>query len=364
MSGEETTAPEGISVEELQLATRNHGMPLEALRYDLTPAGMHYLLIHYDVPEVDPATWSLRIDGGVDRPATFDLAALRARPRRTVTTTMECAGNGRALLTPRAISQPWLREAVGTAAWSGVPLTALLDEVGVRDDTVELVFTGLDRGIEGGIEQAYARSLPVMECRREEVLLADVMNGAPLLPQHGAPVRLLVPGWYGMTNVKWLARIDAVSEPFRGYQQEKGYRFRTNEHDPGDPVTRIAPRALVEPPGVPDFMTRARSAPPGPTLLRGRAWSGRGPIRAVDVSTDDGATWATAELGPEISPWAWRSWQAPWNATEGTHVIRARARDATGRVQPDEPTWNVGGYANNAVQRVPVHVQGGIETAG
>ncbi len=351
------TPEPGISIDELQLATRNHGMPLEALRYDLTPAGLHYLLIHYDVPDVDPATWELRVDGAVDRPSTLDLERFGSLRRTTVTTTMECAGNGRALLDPRPVSQPWLREAVGTAAWSGVALTDLLDAAGVRPDAVEVVFTGLDRGIEGGVEQAYARALPLSECRRPEVLLADRMNDAPLLPQHGAPVRLIVPGWYGMTNVKWLARVEVVAEPFRGYQNEHGYRFRTSEDDdgPGEPVTRIAPRALIEPPGIPEFMTRVRSLEPGPVTLRGRAWSGRGPIVSVELSTDDGVTWRTTTLGPAPSPWAWRPWSMDWDATPGEHVLRARARDAT-REQPDEPVWNVGGYANNAVHRVRVVV--------
>jgi DMSO/TMAO reductase YedYZ molybdopterin-dependent catalytic subunit len=350
--------PPGISLQELQLATRNHGMPLEALRYDLTPAGLHYLLIHYDVPEVDPATWTLRLDGLVHRPTTLDLDGFGALPRTTVTTTMECAGNGRALLDPRPVSQPWIREAVGTAAWGGVRLTDVLDRAGVDETAAELVFTGLDRGIEGGQEQSYARSLPLHECRRPEVLLADEMNGAPLLPQHGAPVRLVVPGWYGMTNVKWLARIEAVGAPFRGYQNEHGYRFRTNEDEPGEPVTRIVPRALIEPPGIPDFLSRERSLAPGPVTVRGRAWSGRAPIVAVQASTDDGATWSEASLGPEMSPWAWRAWWMDWEAPEGRHVLRARARDAAEGVQPDEPVWNVGGYANNAVHRVSVTVTG------
>ena len=233
----------------------------------------------------------------------------------------------------------------------------VLDEATELFGSVEVVFTGLDRGIEGGVEQAYARALPLSECRRPEVLLADRMNDAPLLPQHGAPVRLIVPGWYGMTNVKWLARVEVVAEPFRGYQNEHGYRFRTSEDDdgPGEPVTRIAPRALIEPPGIPEFMTRVRSLEPGPVTLRGRAWSGRGPIVSVELSTDDGVTWRTTTLGPAPSPWAWRPWSMDWDATPGEHVLRARARDAT-REQPDEPVWNVGGYANNAVHRVRVVV--------
>ena len=137
---------------------------------------------------------------------------------------MECAGNGRARLEPRPVSQPWLLEAVGTARWRGTPLAPLLEEAGVPDGAVEVLFTGLDRGIEGGDEQAFQRALALEEALRDEVLLAYEMNGAPLPPQHGFPLRLVVPGWYGMTNVKWLSRIELLDEPFAGYQQSWSYR--------------------------------------------------------------------------------------------------------------------------------------------
>src|SRR3989442_8766416 len=185
-----------ISMEELQLATRNQGMPLEALRRDLTPVGLHYLLIHYDVPFVDERAYRLHVDGEVDSPLSLTLDDLRARPAAEVTVTMECAGNGRARLSPRPFSQPWLLEAVGTAVWRGVPLRALLEEAGVREGAREVLFTGLDRGIEKEVEQVYQRSLPLEEALRGEAVLAYEMNGVPLPPQHGAPLRGVVPGWY------------------------------------------------------------------------------------------------------------------------------------------------------------------------
>jgi DMSO/TMAO reductase YedYZ molybdopterin-dependent catalytic subunit len=347
-----------ISVEELQLATRNHGMPLEALQSDLTPVGLHYLLIHYDVPFVDEATHRLEVDGEVDRPLSLTIDELRARPAIEVTTTMECAGNGRALFTPRAFSQPWLVEAVGTAAWRGASLRTLLTEAGIRDGARDVLFTGLDRGIEKEIEQQYQRSLPPDEALRDEVVLAYEMNGAPLQPQHGAPLRLVVPGWYGMTNVKWLSRITVLREPFSGYQQSTAYKFRRDEDDEGMAVTRIAPRALMVPPGIPDFHTRERFLAAGPVTLAGRAWSGWGPIAAVDVSTDGGSTWDRARLGAHVnsSPWAWRPWTYDWEATSGRYEVRCRARDDAGNEQPIDAQWNVGGYANNGAQRVVVNV--------
>src|SRR5262245_21792982 len=155
-------------------------MPLEALRWAITPVGLHYLLIHYDVPLVDPAAWRLELGGAVARPRALTLDELRALPAVELTSTMECAGNGWALFEPRPLSQPWLTEAVGTATWRGVSLAALLDEAAPRATAVDVVFGALDRGVEGGVEQRYERSLPVDEARESGAVLAYEMNGGPL----------------------------------------------------------------------------------------------------------------------------------------------------------------------------------------
>ena len=342
---------------ELQLASRNHGMPLEALRYPVTPAGLHYLLIHYDIPAVDPAEFELAVDGSVRRPLTFSLDELRARPAVELEVTIECAGNGRALLSPRPLSQPWLNEAVGNASWRGTPLAPLLADAGPLDDAVEVVFTGLDRGVEGGETQTFERSLTLEDALGGDVLLAYEMNGAPLLPQHGFPLRLIAPGWYGMAHVKWLTRITVVDRPFDGYQQRHAYLFRRNEDDPGTPLTRIFPRALMMPLGLAGFPARERTLGPGPCTIGGRAWSGWAPVAAVEVSADGGESWAEAELDePPASRWAWRGWRYAWDAPPGEHVLCCRAHDEAGNEQPADAAWNVGGYANNGIQRVPVTV--------
>jgi DMSO/TMAO reductase YedYZ molybdopterin-dependent catalytic subunit len=326
-------------------------MPLEALRYPVTPVGLHYLLTHYDVPDVAPDGWRLAI-GGLE----LSLDDLRVRPVAEHTVTMECAGNGRARLEPRPVSQPWLLEAVGTARWRGTPLAPLLAEAGIPDGTVEVLFTGLDRGIEGGDEQAFQRALPLDEAMRDEVLLAYEMNGAPLPPQHGFPLRLVVPGWYGMTNVKWLSRIEFLAEPFSGYQQSWSYRVRQSEDEVGEPLQRMQPRSLLVPPGIPEFLTRDRTVAAGEVLLEGRAWSGLAPVARVEVSDDGASTWSAATLEPAGEPWAWRGFAYRWEATPGEHVLCSRARDEAGNEQPVEPPWNLGGYANNAVQTVRVTV--------
>jgi DMSO/TMAO reductase YedYZ molybdopterin-dependent catalytic subunit len=183
------------------------------------------------------------------------------------------------------------------------------------------------------------------------------MNGLPLPPQHGAPLRLLVPGWYGMAQVKWLTRIELLDEPFTGYQNATAYRLKAAADDDGQPVTRIRPRALLAPPGWPDFMTRERFVQAGPVPLSGRAWSGRAPLTRVEVSTDGGRTWADADLAPAdpAHPFAWRSWTCSWTAVPGRWELLVRATDEQG-TQPVEPEWNLQGMANNLVQMVPVTV--------
>jgi DMSO/TMAO reductase YedYZ molybdopterin-dependent catalytic subunit len=343
---------EGVSADELRLAARNHGLPLEAMRHDVTPPGMHYVLTHYDIPSVDPATWQLTVDGRVGRTITLGLDELRSRPARTVRVTLECAGNGRAALEPRPVSQPWLEGAVGTADWTGVPLRDLLGEVEPEESALEVVFTGADHGIERGVEQDYQRALPLSEALHDDVLLAYEMNGAPLPPQHGYPVRLVVPGWYGMAHVKWLRAITVVDEPFEGFQH-RAYRLRQEADEPGEALTRIDPRALVVPPGSPDYLSRRRFLPAGPTQLEGRAWSGWGEVTRVEVTTNGGTTWQDADLEPPVDRWAWRRWTVPWQPEPGLHAVSARATDATGRRQPTR-SWNRGGFANTSPQRVEV----------
>jgi sulfane dehydrogenase subunit SoxC len=350
---------DGLSMEELQLATRNHGMPLEALRYPVTPIGLHYLLIHYDIPAIDPATWTLRVDGRVRRPLELSLASLRAMAAVTRAVTMECAGNGRALLEPRPASQPWLVEAVGTGEWTGVPLAAVLEEAGVERGAVEVLLTGADRGLEGGIEQNYERSIPIDVATGGDAVLAYELNGAPLPPQHGFPLRAVVPGWYGMTNVKWLSTLTVLDAPFDGYQQVSAYRLRHDEDEPGIPVQRMVPRSLMVPPGIPDFFTRMRTVRAGTCELTGRAWSGSAPIASVDVSTDGGLTWSPARLDEaEPAVALWHGWRYRWDAEPGEYELCCRATDAGGAGQPSVPEWNRGGYTNNAVHRIRVRVVG------
>jgi DMSO/TMAO reductase YedYZ molybdopterin-dependent catalytic subunit len=344
-------------VDELQLALRNKAQPLEALRYDVTPTGLHYTLTHYDIPCVDVSSWRLEFGGQTRRRLSLTLQDLQQRTHQTVRVTLECAGDGRALLRPRPISQPWLTGAVGTADWTGTPLGHLLEEAGIGDDVREILFTGLDRGVEGRVEQYYQRSLPLHVAQRRDLLLAWAMNGAPLEPQHGYPVRLVAPGWYGMAHVKWLSAITALCEPFDGYQQAIAYRYSDARDAPGEPVTVMRVRSLLIPPGIPDFLTRTRLVECGEVELTGRAWSGRPPITEVEVSCDGGLTWGQSELQKSHSPHSWQAWRYLWKArTPGEFELCCRARDSSGDRQPLDQFWTARGMGNNAIHRVRVIV--------
>jgi sulfane dehydrogenase subunit SoxC len=351
--GEPSHGP--LTAEELQLAVRNHSMPLEALRNDITPPGLHYVLTHFDIPFLDAEHWHLRIGGAVERAVELNLKALRRAPRISLPVTLECAGNGRSLLRPRPLSQPWRLEGVGTAVWTGVPLAYLLTQAGVQDDAVEVAFTGVDAGIQGGIRQQFARSLPIGEALRPDIVLAYEMNGAELPPQHGYPLRLVVPGWYGMASVKWLSSIKVLTKPFDGFQQQVAYRYQRDAEDPGTPVTWIKVRALMIPPGMPDFFTRGRVLQAGPVMLSGRAWSGHGTVQRVEVGID--GKWAPAQLQHPAAPFAWCAWSIPWVADQGEHELSCRATDSSGAAQPMEQAWNYQGMGNNGVQRIKVTVE-------
>jgi sulfane dehydrogenase subunit SoxC len=357
LASTESTLSENARFEfdEVQLAFRNRGMLLEALDYDVTPTGMHYLLTHFDVPKIDAEKWRLDVGGLFAQKLTLSLAELQKLPQKTFTVTMECAGNGRALLIPRPVGQPWIYEGVSTARWTGVPLGELLSLAGLRPTAREIVFWGADNGIERGDVHTFARSLKVADAQRGEVLLALAMNGAPLEPQHGAPLRLIVPGWYGMASVKWIRRIEAVERPFEGHQQAHNYHYRQKPGEQGVPVTHIRVRALLQPPGAADFLTRARVVDAGRVRLSGRAWSGAGvPVSRVELGVN--GDWREAALGAQVSGYAWRGWTCDWDAQPGEYELSCRATDANGAVQPLEQWWNRSGMGNNMVQKVAVLV--------
>jgi len=270
------------------------------------------------------------------------------------------AGTGRISQTPRYKTHlPWSYEAIGCAVWTGTPLRGILEEADLNPNVLEIVFTGADPGVHKDkkgfkAEEGFQRSLSLNDAMCDDVILAYEMNGQPLLPQHGFPLRLIVPGWYGMASVKWLVKIEAVNKPFLGYEM-LAYRYKKSGSEVGIPVTRMKVRSVMIPPGVPEFFTRKRFVEPGKTCkIIGRAWSGLADIVKVEFSADGGASWGVTELIERTGPHGWYKWTFDWTPSRGKYLLACRATDSTGETQVELPDWNFGGFATNGWHKVEV----------
>jgi sulfite oxidase len=325
----------------------NAEAPLDALDAFLTPARDFYVRSNFAVPKIDPVAWSLEVEGLVERAQAFSLEDLAAAPSRTIVNTMECAGNNRTRLEPTTEGEPWGIGAISTGSFAGVPLAHLLRLTGVRPGAVEIRFEGADRGVPLGRtdEIGFERSLPIDVALDGEILVALRMNDQPLTAEHGAPARLIVPGWYGMASVKWLCRVELIDHPLEAHFQTRQYRY--HQGDPGDgnapPVTTMRVNSMIT-----NIATGATLSP-GPHEIAGNAWSGDAPVVVVEVSVDDGP-WEPAELLGRSQPHAWRRWRHDWaGGAIGRHTLRSRATAADRSIQPDRPDWNRLGYGNNAI---------------
>jgi DMSO/TMAO reductase YedYZ molybdopterin-dependent catalytic subunit len=344
----------------IKLAPFNAESEIGKLAAEVTPNEDFYVRSNFKLPRLDPAGYRLRVGGNVERPLELDLDALRRLGALTLVTTMECAGNNRMSLVPLPTGEPWQGGAVSTGRWGGVPLAAVLERAGPQAGTVEILFVGADRGrprdLPGDLAEAdgdvpFARSLPLEKALHPDTLLALEMNGQPLPADHGAPLRLIVPSWYGMASVKWVARIEALTEPFRGYYQANRYIYDYGEGTPGPVTTMLVKSTIVSP-------ADGAIVPVGPSVVRGRAWSGSGDVARVEVAIDGGESWREARLGPAVGPYGWRGWELDWEATDpGRHALRCRATDTAGNVQPPIARWNRHGYGSNGVQILVVNTR-------
>ena len=328
----------------IQPAPFNAEAPPAALAGEVTPVPLHYVRSNFAFPAHDG---NVTIGGAVGNPITLTLADLRALPASEQTVTLECAGNGRLGQTPLPAGEPWGRFAVSTARWRGVPLHKVLRQAAPSPDGLEVTFEGADHGRYDHHEDiAFVRSLPLSHASdpAADILIAYEMNGEPLTSDHGAPVRLIVPGWYGMASVKWLSRIDVLTEHYEGEFQTGHYMYHYPDRS-SEPVTLMHVRARITDPA-PRSVVRA-----GAYRVHGKAWSGAGPVTSVDVSLTGAGDWYAAELDPPRRPHQWQDWSFDWlTATPGRHTLRARATDAAGNTQPAVPPWNSLGYGNNAIE--------------
>lgn len=332
----------------------NAETPLRELARVITPTELFFVRSHFDIPDLDPSTYRLQVEGAVHAPFDLGLREIQDLPPRSVTATLECAGNGRIGLEPPAPGVPWAFGATSTAHFSGTSLHHLLDRAGIHDAAVEALFVGADRGeVSPGRTVTFERSLPLSLARHADTLLVWEMNGEPLTPHHGSPLRLVVPRWYAVASVKWLSRIRILTQPFQGHYQTEKYLYEQETGTPDKtPVSTMRVRALIAQP------TEGEVLPCKRVEIAGMAWAGEAAIRKVEVSVDGGRSWSAADLGTPPSEYAWTPWSLRWSpAAPGDYLLVARATDAAGHSQPLGQSWNAQGYGNNVVHQIRVRVQ-------
>jgi DMSO/TMAO reductase YedYZ molybdopterin-dependent catalytic subunit len=353
------TLPSGLIVR--QRNPDNLEFPFASLDHFITPNERFYVRNHFPVPQLAAGTWRLRVEGAVANPLTFTYDQVRSLASRSVTATLECAGNGRARLSPQVRGVQWDLGAVSNAEWAGVPLAAILDRVGVRAGAVEVILEGADRGEvtsepRSPGEISFARSLPLTKARQADVILAHRMNGAELPPSHGFPLRAVVPGWYGMASIKWLTRIVVTERPFQGFFQTLDYTiFERRDGIPViTPITEMQVKAQIARPASRESLPRNSDY-----RVHGAAWTGESEVTRVDVSTDGGRTWNAARLLGQSVRFAWRRWEYPWRTPgqAGRVTLMARATDARGQTQPLERDRDRRNYVVSHVLPVEVEVR-------
>jgi DMSO/TMAO reductase YedYZ molybdopterin-dependent catalytic subunit len=326
--------------------------PLAVLGHSVaTPNDSFYIRGHFPLPKLDPSTWRLELTGHVEHPLSLSLDELRGMPSRTLTVTLECAGNGRSLFDPPVVGQePFGLGAVSTAEWTGVSLADVLERAAPKVGAREAILRGADTGPVKGLTEPihFERSLSIDEIRESEAILAYAMNGVDLPIEHGYPVRAIVPRWYALASVKWLAEIEVVNRPFSGHYQGHEYMFEWTKN--GEVV-----RESVDLMRVRSLITEPRDeVEPGEITVRGVAWSGQAEIARVEVSVNDGP-WQEARLLGDGTPHSWQRWEFTVALDQPSEVtIRARATDLAGHTQPSEPERNPKGYGGNAVERLHI----------
>ncbi|MBE7170089.1 MAG: sulfite oxidase [Williamsia sp.] len=339
----------------------NLEFPFPTLKERITPNNRFFIRTHFPVPKIEAAGWQLKIEGEVRTPTVIGYDELRKLPAKKVMATIECAGNGRAFLVPKAKGLLWEQGGVGTAEWTGVPLSVLLDRAGIKEGTVEVILEGADQGeiseepkTPGAIH--FARSLPLQKARQPEVILAYQMNGKDLTPEHGFPVRAVIPGWYGMASVKWLSRIIATNRPFDGYFQSLEYAYwKRNSGLPTlTPVTTVQVKAEIARPMLHEVVASGK-----PYRIYGAAWSGESEVTKVEVSTDEGVSWQPAALLDKPVPFAWRLWEFTWQVSgaPGKRKLMARATDNQGNVQAPQHDPDRRSYMINMIEPIEIEIQ-------
>lgn len=341
----------------------NSETPLDSVASWVTPNRLFFVRNHFSIPNVNRDRWELVLEGMVSRSARWTFAQLAAMPQHSVFATVECAGNGRSFLREKAAGVQWGAGAIGHAEWTGVRLRDLLEPAGIKPGALEVVFEGADRGTEPDHPEPmqFSRSLPLAKALDSDTLIALRMNGEWLDENHGAPMRLFVPGWYGVASVKWLRAMRVIDENYPGYFQTSKYTI--------DQVTAAGKRRVPLGPGIvkSEILQPAADATlnRGTNRIAGIAWAGEQRVERVEVSTDGGRTWQNAKLKGLQQPYSWCQWEYLWNVTTpGDYTIMARARAESGEAQPLDYDPNNLGYLVNIVTPRVVSIHPGQEVKG
>ena len=338
----------------------NLEMPFSTLDSFITPTESFYVRTHFPIPAIDRDAWWLHVEGEVENPFAINYEQLLELESMTTPVTLECAGNSRNFLEPNVKGVQWRLGAVGTAEWTGVPLSVLLDRAGVKPSAREVILEGTDGGILEDPKSPpgqlhFARSIPV-EKARADVLLAYKMNGSDLPSEHGFPVRAIVPGWYAMASIKWLQRIIVMDEPFTGYYQTIDYAYWKRRAEVAEltPLTEMQIKAEIAKPAEGETVPANSSV-----RVHGAAWTSDGEIAKVELSTDGGSTWNQTNLLGEPNPNAWRLWEFNWQtpAAAGKQTLIARATDSLGHTQPLQHDPDRGTYMINHLLPITVEVR-------
>jgi DMSO/TMAO reductase YedYZ molybdopterin-dependent catalytic subunit len=338
----------------------NLEMPFETVESFITPTKSFYVRTHFPIPKIDRDAWWLQVEGEVEKPFAINYEELVKLESVTIPVTLECAGNNRDFLEPKVKGVQWGLGAVGTAEWTGVPLSVLLDRAVVRSNAREVILQGADHGMLDDPksppgELTFSRSVPLEKAKRD-VLLAYRMNGEDILPQHGFPVRAIVPGWYAMASIKWLQRIIVSSEPFTGYYQTLDYAYWKRRGDIGEltPLSEMQIKAEIARPA------QGEAVPTNSNVrVHGAAWTSDDEITKVELSTDGGSTWSEANLLGESKPNAWRLWEFNWKtpSVPGKQTLVARATDSLGQTQPVQRDPDRGTYMITHLLTITVEVR-------
>ncbi|HVR40719.1 MAG TPA: sulfite oxidase [Thermoanaerobaculia bacterium] len=334
---------------------QNAETPLELLTDYLTPLELFFVRSHWIPRMPDAKTWRLTIEGDVARPVKLSLADLKKLPRAEATCVLQCAGNGRGLQEPVVPGVQWRYGAVGNAKWRGVRVKDVLERAGIKDTAKHLHLFGSDDP--PGKVPPFHRSVPI-EKVLDDCILAWEMNDQPLPPIHGAPLRLIVPGWAGDHWMKWIVRIAASADEQKGFYMDTAYRWPITPGAPGVAFKPEEMRPLTELSVKSNITTAPARAKVGAAqTIRGFAFSGAPDIAKVELSDDDGSTWHEATLDARHSPHAWRLWSFNWTPrASGTARVFARATDSRGLVQPRDAVWNQSGYLYNAWHSATIEV--------